>query len=65
MTEKCEPDGLKEGLVSWSKAEITDKWVILHKQGGPKWAIYYKHKKPKIAVPCRVLKTRRIRKKRI
>jgi hypothetical protein len=41
-------------IQTWGKAELTDSWVILHKQGGPKWAIYYKEKNPKIAVPYRV-----------
>ncbi len=51
-----EPD-----LCNWGKAEVTDKWVILHKQGSPKWAIYYRQKRPAVAIPCQLLRSRRKR----
>jgi hypothetical protein len=61
VMKKVKKKGLEPGLYSWGKAELTDKWVILHKHGGPKWAIYYKQKRPSVAIPCHLLKTRRDR----
>jgi hypothetical protein len=55
---KVKKVGLKPGFYPWGKAELTDKWVILHKEGSPKWAIYYKHKRPSVAIPCNLLKSR-------
>ncbi|UCE36043.1 MAG: hypothetical protein JSW00_10825 [Thermoplasmata archaeon] len=42
-------------LQNWGKAELMDKWVILHRKGGPKWAIYYREKSPKLVIPYRVV----------
>jgi hypothetical protein len=57
MMKKLNTHGCEKGLYGWGKAELTDKWIILHESGGPKWAIYYKKKKPSVLVPCHMLGT--------
>ncbi len=47
----------EDGLYPWGAAEITDKWVLLHKQGLPKWAIFYRDKGRTLVVPCNMLKS--------
>ncbi|UCF07185.1 MAG: hypothetical protein JSW28_05890 [Thermoplasmata archaeon] len=47
---------MKEGLYQWGVAELTDKWVILHRHGLPKWAIFYKTKGQTVVVPCHTMK---------
>jgi len=59
VMKKVKRNGLEPGLYSWGKAELTDKWVILHQKGLPKWAIYYKQSKPKVAVPCDLLSSKK------
>ncbi len=49
----------EDGLYPWGVAELTDKWVLLHKQGLPKWAIYYKDKGRTVVVPCHMLKSQK------
>ncbi|UCE74452.1 MAG: hypothetical protein JSV56_01760 [Methanomassiliicoccales archaeon] len=44
--KKIASPGVDYGLYPWGKAELTDKWVILHKGGGPKWAISYRQTRP-------------------
>ena len=55
IMKKVNSKGSGKILKSWAVAEVTDKWVILHKKDGPKWAIYYKGNNPRKAVPCRLL----------
>lgn len=43
--------GVGGGRYSWGKAELTGKWVILHKGGETTWAIFFKKKKPSVAIP--------------
>ena len=47
--------GLERDVHTWGKAELTDKWVILHKRGGPKMAIYYKDKSPLNGISYRLV----------
>jgi hypothetical protein len=47
--------GLEKEVHTWGKAELRDKWIILHKNGGPKMAIYYKDKSPKNGISCRLV----------
>ena len=46
-----------DGLYPWGVAELTDKWVLLHRDGLPKWAIFYKGKGRTVIVPCQMLKS--------
>ncbi len=39
------------GLYPWGKAELTGKWVILHKDGETAWAIFFHKKEPSVAIP--------------
>lgn len=43
--------GVDGGLYPWGKAELTDKWVLLHKEGETAWAIFFHKKKPSVAIP--------------
>lgn len=54
-TVKHEPE--EDSLYPWGVAEITDKWVLLHRDGLPRWAIFYKGKGRTIVVPCYMLRS--------
>ena len=57
--KKVEDVENEDGLYPWGVAELTDKWVLLHKQGLPKWAIFYKDKGRTVVVPCHMLKSQK------
>jgi len=59
VMRKIKHQDIGKGLYPWGKAELTDRWVILHDHGGPKWAIYYKQKTPSVVVPCHLLGTKK------
>ena len=61
VLKKLKFEGLEKGIPTWGKAELTDKWVILHKQGGPKMAIYYKDKSPLNGISYRLVPVNRRR----
>ena len=54
MENKRHP-GVGDGLYPWGKAELTGKWVILHKDGETAWAIFFHKKKPSVAIPVHQL----------
>ena len=49
----------EDTLYPWGVAELTDKWVLLHKQGLPKWAIFYRDKGHTVVVPCHMMKSQK------
>jgi hypothetical protein len=57
--KKLRHPGVGGGLYPWGKAELTGKWVILHKDGQTAWAIFYRKKKPSVAIPCHHLGERK------
>ena len=44
LMRRIESIGVEPTLYPWGKAVLTDKWVILHKDGNPKLAISYREK---------------------
>lgn len=61
--------GIEEVLYPWGKAELTDEWIIIHKEGNPKWAISDQEKTPSMAIthrlrskPKKTLKRRKLAK---
>ena len=59
MMRNIGKEAVDDGLYRWGVAELSDKWVILHRNGLPKWAIYYKGKGQTVVVPCHMLKSQR------
>jgi hypothetical protein len=55
LMRKIESIGVEPNLYPWGKAVLTDKWVILHKDGNPKLAISYREKVTAIKVTDQLL----------
>jgi hypothetical protein len=59
LMRRIESIGVEPTLYPWGKAVLTDRWLIIHKDGNPKLAISYREKVAATKIAGRLLELRK------